>query len=136
MEKWIISANSNYFDHSRAFHEKGYIDWKQTVNYKVGDIVYLYMTKPISKIQFKTEVTAIDMGENDITDFSDYWKIEIPNRETHQKVRYARLKLLKEFENDIFSFEMVKKYGLAYPPQGACRVKDKLKGLLESIEEK
>ena len=136
MEKWIISANSNYFDHSRAFHEKGYIDWKQTANYQVGDIVYLYVTKPISKIQFKTEVTAINMGENDITDLSVYWKIEKPNGDTQKKVRYARLKLLKEFESDIFSFEKVKKYGLTYPPQGACRVKDKLKGFLESTEGK
>lgn len=133
MEKWILSANSNYFDHATAFHTLGYIDWKQTRNYNVGDIVYVYVTKPASKIQFKTRVTVIGMTAEEVSDLSKYWIKGEPDKNDKQK--YARLELLKEFDDNRLSFEELQKHGLLYAPQSPCRVKKELQVFLNSVEE-
>ena len=39
-----------------AFKKLNVVEWKQSVNIENGDIVYIYVGKPISGIKFKTEV--------------------------------------------------------------------------------
>lgn len=133
MEKWILSANSNYFDHVAAFRSLGYIDWKQTRNYSVGDIVYVYVTKPMSKIQFKTRVSIAGMTADEISDLTKYWIKGEPEKKIIQ--RYARLELLKEFNDDRLSFEELQKHGLLYAPQSPCKVKKELQDYLNFVEE-
>lgn len=134
MEKWILSANSNYFNHAEAFHTLGYVDWKQTRNYSVGDIIYVYVTKPVSKIQFKTEVIMIDMTEDEICDLDEYWIKGKPDNS--RKTRYARLRLIDEYEDERFSFDALRKHGLQYAPQSPCKVKDELQEFIDDTEEK
>ena len=50
MQKWIIPANPLIYDHARFFDDYGYIDWKQRLKFEVGDIVYLYCSKPFQKV--------------------------------------------------------------------------------------
>lgn len=40
--EWLIAANHNIYDHVKAFNELPYIDWRQTANYNVGDLVYIF----------------------------------------------------------------------------------------------
>ncbi|MBR3081581.1 MAG: hypothetical protein IKH06_01880 [Clostridiales bacterium] len=42
MTVWLISANSNTYNHVAAFNKWGYIDWKQSANYQINDIIYIY----------------------------------------------------------------------------------------------
>ncbi len=69
--EWIIAAGIGgkmgyrIFD---AFKELEYIDWhkvKQTKNINEGDIVYIYINKPIQKIMFKTRCvkSSVPIGE-------------------------------------------------------------------------
>lgn len=60
--KWIMAANGKKYDHASAFQEWGYIDWKQGVNFEIGDIVYIYCTSPIKKLMYKTEVIKNNMN--------------------------------------------------------------------------
>lgn len=59
--EWLISANGKIYDHVSAFNEFGYIDWRQTANYQIDDIVYIYATRPYMKVMFKTIVERTDM---------------------------------------------------------------------------
>ena len=131
MQKWIISANGNYFDHGKAFQKKGYIDWKQTRNFSVGDIVYIYVTKPESKIRYKTVVTAINMKHDEIDDFSEYWIKKGCNK---IEKRYFRLSLIEKYDSLKLGFECLKNYGMEYVPQSPCRVKEKLEEYLNKVE--
>lgn len=133
MNKWVMSANPNVFNHEKAFQEKGYIDWKQTRKFSVGDIIYVYVTKPISKIQFKAKVVSVYMAEEEIDDYSKYWVKEKP-KDLHD-VKYARLILLDEFKDDRFDYSTLKEHGLVYPPQSPCRVNDILQAYIEKAED-
>ena len=41
--EWIIACNPDKYDVIGAFHELGSIDWTQSANIVVGDIVYIYV---------------------------------------------------------------------------------------------
>lgn len=133
MQKWIISANSNMFDHKRAFQELGYIDWKQTRNFSVGDIVYIYVTKPESRIKYKTRVVAVDLSANQIENFDKFW---VKKTSGNNEKNYFRLKMLEEFDNSLLSFEHLQNNGMRYAPQSPCRIKEELEEYLNSLEVK
>ena len=132
MENWILSANPNYFDHAGAFRECGFIDWKQTRNYAIGDVVYVYVTKPFSRIRYKTEVVCTGLTVDETCDFSKFWVVSQPNHDT--KSKFVRLKLLQEYEDDRLSLESLNDHGLEYPPQGPCRVKGDLLKHVKEVE--
>ena len=71
MQYWMISANGKMYDHASAFEKWGYIDWRQNRNYEIGDIVYIYCTKPIKKLMYKTQVVKESMLFSEITDDKD-----------------------------------------------------------------
>ena len=131
MQKWIMSANGNYFDHGKAFQKNGYIDWKQTRNFSVGDIVYIYVTKPESRIRYKTVVVAINMLHDETDDFSEYW---IKKGAYKIEKRYFRLSLIEEYDKPELGFEYLKNYGMKYAPQSPCRVKEELEEYLNKME--
>lgn len=48
MKNWVMSANTQVYDHEKAFRDQGYINWSQTRNFSVGDYIFIYCSKPIS----------------------------------------------------------------------------------------
>lgn len=46
---WIVPSNPKIFNADEAFKKMGYIDWRQNVNFDIGDIVCIYCTKPLKK---------------------------------------------------------------------------------------
>lgn len=47
--KWIISANPKKYDVVSAFNQYDYIDWSQSANHEIGDIIYIYCSAFIGK---------------------------------------------------------------------------------------
>ena len=97
--EWIIPANPKYYDIINAFNETDTIIWKQSNNIWAGDIVYLYIAAPISAILYKCEVLEVD----------------IPYKYSDKNVsmkKVMKIKLLKRYEQDIFTFEKLNKYGI------------------------
>lgn len=132
MNKWVLSANPNYFNHEEAFHQLGFIDWKQTRNFDVGDIVYIYVTKPVSAIRYKTVVTKVFIPENEIENFSRFW-IKVPQK-TPNSVRYVRLEMVEKYDDNQFSYANIRNHGMTYPPQSPWRVKPELQEYLDGCE--
>lgn len=64
---WLISANSNVYEHSRAFSDYGFVDWKQgNTKYDVGDTVYIYVTRPEKKIKYQCSVKKVKLTSEEI----------------------------------------------------------------------
>ena len=99
-KEWIIPANPKYYDVIAAFQAEDEINWKQGAGIKTGDTVYLYVAAPVSAVLFKCAVTQTD----------------IPFRLENENVRIRRLmriRLLKRYPPDRFSFERLgKEYGI------------------------
>ena len=51
MRHWIIPANPRTYKLDDALRDlNGIIDWRQYNNFEIGDIVFIYCSKPISQI--------------------------------------------------------------------------------------
>jgi len=69
----MIPANPKIYDHARFFDDYNYVDWKQCLKFEVGDIVYLYCSKPFQKVMYKIEVIKESMSFSECTEDEDYW---------------------------------------------------------------
>lgn len=97
--EWIIPANPKYYDIENAFNNEDIIIWKQSNNIAVGDTIYLYVAAPISAIIYKCEVVETDIP------------YEYTSKEVSMK-KVMRIKLLKRYDKDKFTFEKLNKYGI------------------------
>lgn len=128
--KWIMSANPTVFDHKAAFKKNGFIDWNQTRNFSVGDIVYIYCSKPISRIMYITKVEKINMLASEVIEEEVWWK------KTHvQKNRYMRLRLISYVESVELALSNLQKNGMRYAPQSPSIVKSELQRYIDQILE-
>lgn len=97
--EWIIPANPKYYDIINAFNDTDTIIWKQSNNILVGDTVYLYIAEPISAIIYQCEVLEVDIP----------YEYEDKNLLIKKAMK---IKLLKTYEKDKFTFKKLKEYGI------------------------
>ena len=75
MRYWIIPANPKLYRIADAIRDlNGVIDWRQYNNFEVGDIVYIYCSKPISQIIYKMEVIATNISREYTIADQQYWR--------------------------------------------------------------
>lgn len=124
--EWIIPANSKIYDYEKAFSTFDQIDWKQSANYQVGDTVYVYATRPVQKILYKTKVIEVDLGPNESYQNSEHWVDEKALESFNEVERYVRLEIEDHVDNDALSIDALKKNGLNGVPQGPLKVNSSL----------
>lgn len=58
---WIISSNPDEFDVEKAFEEDNSVEWDRGryTGINKDDIVYIYISKPIQAMKFKTKVANV-----------------------------------------------------------------------------
>lgn len=126
MMNWIISANAQMYDHTSSFEHFSYIDWRQGhVNFALGDIVFIYSTRPLSMIQYKCVVEKIDLFYPNIRDDKEYWKDEEEYKKSING-KFMRLKLIDQIYNKKLSLDRLIENGLNAAPQGPIKVNPNL----------
>ena len=98
---WLIPANPKYCDISAAIHENSEqtFYWKQSSNVSAGDIVYMYVTAPVSAILYQCKALEVD----------------IPYQYADENIRMSRLmklKLLESYEHEPVSRDKLKEHGV------------------------
>ena len=58
---WILSCDTSRYDIHKLFKENGFCLWNQRRNFEVGDVIYIYESKPVSKIVYKAVVDEINI---------------------------------------------------------------------------
>lgn len=106
---WIIPANPNVYDIISDFKKSDIMTWKHQSSMELGDIIYIYMTKPMGYIKYKCQI--IDINEDIMT-----------------------IKLIKEFYNNLLTMDLLNNYGLK-SVRSPRRIPDKLNSFLETIRE-
>ena len=98
-EKWIVPANPKYYDVINAFNDTDEIIWKQSSNINIGDIVYLYVAAPYSKIMYKCVSTEVNIPYNYIG--------------KNVSINYAmKIKLLERMDGKNYTFEYLNSIGI------------------------
>ena len=97
--EWLVPANPKYYDVVNAFNDTDTIIWKQSSKIQVGDIVYLYVADPYSCIMFRCEAVETDIP------------YEYKGKDVSM-TRVMRIKLLRRYEPDEFTFSKLGEYGI------------------------
>lgn len=108
MEKWVVISNPKNYDVVGAFKTFEKINWKQSVNVQVGDIVYIYVAIPMKAIKFETKAVKVDLPNPTIDDTE--FVIDSSNFENSEK--YMELRLLRSFNEKLLSYDLLKQNGL------------------------
>ncbi|ANU26283.1 HNH endonuclease [Planococcus versutus] len=129
--EWIIPANSKIYNYEKAFSTYEQIDWKQSANYQVGDIIYIYATMPVKKILYKTNVVEVDLGPSEGYQNPGDW-IDKNGFDSFKEVkRFVRLEIEDHVDNEALSLDALLKNGLNGAPQGPLKVSTVLSSYIE-----
>lgn len=131
MTEWIIPCNLKYYNVEGAFKKLKKIDWKQSAkNIFVGDIVYIYVGKPVSAIKYKCRVNKTDLTSIEIDDSE--FIIHGENYENYG--RHMELELVREYADTELTLEKLVENGLKGNIQGPRRVNSPIQKLIMEVE--
>jgi len=130
---WLISANSEIYDHASSFEHYGQIDWRQNqTRYTVGDTVYIYCTKPLQKIRYKCQVVKTGMSFGETRDDKEYW-LDLSEYQKALGGSFVRLKLVSQIDTKKLSLNELKLNGLTAAPQGPVRLNGNILDYIQKI---
>ncbi|MCI9434537.1 MAG: hypothetical protein HFI86_04635 [Bacilli bacterium] len=98
-DEWLIPANPKFYNVINCFNDVNTINWKQSSDIKIGDIVYLYVGAPYSAVFYKCEAI----------------KVNIPYEYQDNNLKMNRvmtLKLLEKYNHSKYSFAFLNTYGV------------------------
>ena len=128
---WLISANGKMYDHATSFATNGFIDWRQNANYNIGDIVYIYCTRPLMQIMYKCEVVEHSKPFSQCIDDSIFW-LDKNEYKKSKDGKYARLKLLEQVDTPTLGLDALHNHGLVGTPQGPRKISHSLYSYIDS----
>lgn len=127
--EWIIAGNPDKYDVIGAFRKLGAIDWRQSVNVAVGDIIYIYVSNTVRAIKFKCKVNAVNKTVPNIEDS----KFNKSGEFDGSGGRYMELEMLEEFSTKLFQKNALEQHGFR-SPQGPMRVSAEVKEYLDIVQ--
>ena len=130
MTEWIIPCNPNLYKVDEAFAELKTLDWKQTSpKMEVGDIVYIYVSKPVQAIRYKCKVNKVNLPQIEIDD-SKF----VINGESYEKhPSHMELVMIEEFSDEL-TMDIMASYGVKGRIQSPRRVNEELLKYIHSLK--
>ena len=123
MKYWIVPSKDSTFRISDAIKaQNGLVDWR-TDKFSVGDIVFIYKTKPEQRIQYKMEVTHIKQRFDQVFNQEAFWT----DKDLYYSgiiSFYARFKLVEEYKDEILSLHHLHEHGYEGDPRSVREIKD------------
>ena len=113
MNNWIIPSNSSKFNLAKFLSKyDSEVDWKQSANFEVGDVVYVYCTKPQMRIRYKMKVITINIPSSKAKMDKKYWNDEAEFKRGVENNKFFRMKLLATTQSDMLTMDMLHKQGV------------------------
>ena len=99
--------------------------------FEIGDIVYIYCSKPISQIIYKMEVIETDITREYTIADQQYWSTPSEFKTSLSNNRFFRISILAENKTEKLTLDDLLNHGLKGAPQGALIVKEPLLNYLQ-----
>lgn len=129
MSEWIVPGNPKLYDLVGAFKELGKVNWKQSTNVEVGDVVYIYASGEQQRILFKCKVNKVNLGTAEIDDS----KFNISGEFDGLYGRYMEIEAIENYNTSLFSRSNLEKYG--FPSlRGPVRVPFAVKEYIDVVQ--
>ena len=130
MTNWIFISNPSRFRMDDWLRVNQFIEFVQNNNVQVNDIVYLYTTAPVQRIEYKLIVDKINIPYEYGIDDYDY-SLEPESRERNKGKLLCRFRLIKKVEQPLLHLSKLREKGLRSSMQSPFKVSG---ALLDHIE--
>lgn len=101
MNYWIVPSNNRYYRLDDRLSKYETISWRQRQNFEVGDVIFIYTTRPSSRITYQMSVIGANQSFSKYNNDKEYW---VNQEEYAKKVinfkRFAEFKLVRRFPSD------------------------------------
>lgn len=130
MKYWIVPCKKSTFLIDAALKanvdEDGnsFVDWRQSYDFAIGDIVYIYEMFPKSQVSYRMEVVAVGLDFDEATDDKNFWKDQALYYDGLGTHIYVRFRLLSTFPDSFFPLKALQEHGLRGTIKGVIQVKD------------
>ena len=131
MDNWIFISNPNRFRMADWLKSNQFIEFVQNNNVQVGDIIYLYSTAPIQKIEYKLIVDKINIPYEYAIDDYEY-SLEPELRDLNKDKIFCRFKLIKKVDEPLLHLSKLREKGVKSSMQSPFKISGEL---LEYIEQ-
>ena len=131
MDNWIFISNPKRFRMDDWLAVNQYIEFVQNNNVQVGDIIYLYTTSPVQRIEYKLIVDKVNIPYEYGIDDSEY-SLEPQVLDANRGKKLCRFKMLKRVESPSLHLSVLREYGLKSSMQGPLKVSGELLDYIES----
>lgn len=128
MTEWVITCNTKAYDVVGAFKKLDMVDWKQSTNVEVGDIIYIYVGAQIRALAYKCEAIKVELSE----DLIDDTEFVLDDSSYGNYGRYMRLHLLESYDDLRLGYSLLKENGLK-TVQGPSKVTGELSKYLSKV---
>ena len=133
MNYWIIPASPNRYRLAEVLRDMNTVDWRQHNNFEVGDIVFIYNSRPDSQILYRMEVIAVNLTADEIAIDRQYWVNPSEYDTSMLHNRFFRMIPLAENETSLLKLADLLEHGLKGTPQGALKVKEPLLSYINKV---
>lgn len=130
MRHWIFISSTKRFRMDDWLRCSEYVDFVQRNKVEVNDIVYLYTTAPIKRIEYKMIVDRINIPYEEMIDDSAFSLNH--NSNIDKSALYVRLKLIKKVDTPLLHLNFLREYGLRSSMQSAFTVSGELLDYIET----
>lgn len=135
MSTWIVRAKLSRFRIHDFIREHGFVEFRQTMKFQEGDIVYLYITAPSKRVEYKMVVKWADIPLSKAYDDSAYSLLEKPTTFVDSD-RFVRFNSIAHVETDDLCYKKLLEHGFKYTMQSDRPVNSETEAYIESIFQK
>ena len=135
MSTWIVRANPSRFRIHDYFRDHEVVEFRQTMKFQEGDIVYLYITAPYKRVQYKMVVWLADIPLSETWDDFVYSLREKPTTFVDSD-RFVRFKKIAYIDTDELCYKKLLEHGFKYTMQSDRPVNSETEAYIESFFQK
>lgn len=135
MSTWIVRANPSRFRIHDYISKYKAVEFRQTMKFQEGDIVYLYITDPDKKVEYKMVVEKADIPLSETWDDSAYSLLEKPQTFVDTD-RFVRFKYIADVDTEELCYKKLLEHGFKYTMQSDRPVNNETEAYIESIFQK
>lgn len=131
MTHWVFISSTKRFRMNDWLENNDCVEYLQRNRLQVNDIVYLYTTAPVKRIEYKMIVERIDVPFQEIIDDSEYSLHSVSSRQFSKNDLFVRLRLLKKTDSLNLHLDCLRNHGLNASMQSAFKVSGELVDYIE-----
>ena len=132
MQSWLFIANPNQFRIHDFIRDYGFVEYLQKNNIQVGDTVYLYITAPFKRVEYKMLVEKINIGVKEAFDDREYSLLNSPTI-LFDSEKVVRLKSIDRIQCDDLCYSKLRQHGLNVSVQTNRRLNEEVSNYIESF---